>query len=355
MDLKRAKITAFLLDRAITLNPAEIETANRENPSFLGGPNWFNFAEWSRDDIAYISRLFWNWSEPKRLVHGYQGVGIEKNDHGDYTLVISADAVTFREFLKAANYIDQKTELPVVCHQVENAQFATLPSSKYRCSGGACIVSPGSGKKGVLGAWLQEQSGLLPPTVGITNNHVAAEFNKFGIGTIISDDKGVDVGEISYIQRLHKWNPNNRRYNKVDLALIKPIQKSIIDYSVNGYKSGPSHCVDLEQIFNGQNPSPPGNNIKLCKSVGFSENGRILGMQLYCHVLDDNLNKFMFEDSVRIDTGALGDSGSLVLDTNGGVGGIFFALRFNRSTKRFEGLVNKFDHVISATNANFVF
>ncbi len=338
MGLFPAQVSAYLIDKAISSSPFDVTDALKEKPEFAEGRILRNFSEWNERELIYISKLFWDDKFNKSILKGYRGVEVEFNNDG-YQIVVNSDADTYELIRLKIQYIANISRFNIRCEQIDIIDFAAT------CPGCSRIKSPSGAYSGVLGAWLN--SGNPSKTiVGITCNHVATEHDKFGSGTTIYSKTGDEIGNVAASKKIHEWDvaAGKRDVNKADIAFIRPMDISIVDFGLGSSNSKPNGECRLSQISRSTKK-----DIRLFGQTGNPIDGKIVAVAP--GVVVGMGKRYKFKDVAVIDVGNFGDSGSLVLSPDDKIGGIFFAVKIRGKT--IKGYVNKWRYILSEMNANF--
>ncbi len=338
-----AKVTAYLLERMIMLPPDEAVLAFKDKPTFAHGKNLKSFCEWIERDLFNISELIWKNPYHARFIEGFKGTGVIKNSFGGYSILVYGSMETCQMMQLVIPSIKQKCQFDISCIETNEVEFAVTGASPLCCQGGDCILQPSGLGTGVLGAWLKRINDQRP-VVGVTNNHVAAEYNNNAKGTLIYSHNKMHIGEIEKVIPLIPYK-SNADTNLVDLALIRPKDLNTIDFSFLCTSSLPLGEANLENNYKQGN-----SDIILCADTSVPVNGLIMSFPVTFYV--GHNPKYRFEDVIEIDIGQPGNSGALILDNSHYIGGIFFAVR--RNGNRFFGYVNKWEYVRSESGVDFI-
>lgn len=339
-----AGVSAYLLDRAITLGPNEMPFALNETPKFTNGRRLNNLTKWKVGDLLDLSCLFVDRDYRRAIKEGYRGAGTKKTKSGEYTIILYADNRVCEIFESKLSKLNQKSQHMIQIDRLYNAEFAQ-PMSK--CYGGTCILQPTGTLNGVLGAWLRRNNPNNIP-VGITNNHVAVEFNKYGPGTPIRNKKKVRIGEVENFIPLIK-NTSKYDCNYVDLAWIRPSSSISIDYELGCSQNRvlPMDEFDLIDYYHNSDDPP---TVFLCNETG-KKSVVIDGPQKTFYI-GQNMD-YRFVDVVRLIGGQKGDSGSIVIDEYDRIGGLFFATSsFNGGNF---GYAARWEHVRDESKIDFIY
>jgi hypothetical protein len=348
MNIFIAKVAAYLLDRAIHLNPQEVEKAFYENPPFSGGRPLKNYCIWSSESLRFISKLFWDDHYQKPVIEGLFSIGVSKTGDGELCILVTGNEKTCAIFKKKIPNIKQLAQhpIPIYCEIAENATFSSNQSNNP-CPGGSCIVPPSLKGYGTLGAWLDIDA-PASISLGLTNNHVAAEFNRFPKGTPIADFNGNTIGNIYDYVPLTPWNPQVGDYNLVDIAFISPDSNNVQTSTLGCCGNKLINDFDLEDNF------LSGKKTFMCANKCVLKEGYVtrIGVAVYLRNPYNGI-KYKFIDIPQIDFGDPGDSGSVIYDGSSSAGGIFFATISGVGFK--VGCVNKWEYVSKASGLTFRF
>ncbi len=354
MGIEEFEAGAYLLARAILQNPPGARAALRARPAFLAGALLESRSPWSPDEIANLSGLFPWEGLSYSIERGLFGTSAGLNPEGKLCVRVYANR-RGKDYLNA-NVMPKfrpGTNLPVFVVEVDSIRFA----KSTPCAGGASISGLGGSATGTLGAWLKKNpSGDF---VALSNNHVIADFNKFGPGHDVIQPGAADgggpadvVGHVEGVVTLEVYDQLriSDTTNLSDVAWFRPSQSGVVDRSIGSPGRWPKGEEDLIQVYRNQ-AGPVA--VSLCGRSSNTVQGTMTGIRS-CLFIKEGGKDYYFEDQIEITMSrlALGDSGSLVLtDPGDKIGGLFFALDPGSGV----GFANPWQAVKSATNLDFAY
>ncbi len=184
----------------------------------------------------------------------------------------------------------------------------------------------------------------------LSNNHVLANSNDADIGDPITQPGPYDfdsqcrenyqyclIGKLEDFEKINFTTGSVKKYNLIDAAIAAPLNESYVDYSVIGlpYPSGiKTPEVGLQVTKSGRTTSITTGIIKDISATIGVRYGR-------------NKLAYFTEQIVTTAMSAGGDSGSLVMDTNGNAVGLLFA------GSQYTTIMNPIQHVINRFNFEF--
>ncbi len=164
--------------------------------------------------------------------------------------------------------------------------------------------------------------------IGVTCNHIAADFNNKKPNSKIKDSLGNIVGNLEDYVPLIEYNPAlfEESINYVDLAWVSPLISNVKPYNY-------TKIVDFKKRYYFTK-----NTLKVY--IGSSKIKCTITAVEGIFYLEYNKVKYRFEDIIFIDKGQPGYSGAFLTDSNDNVGGMVFG-----KTNDDRGLVSTFKNI----------
>jgi hypothetical protein len=234
---------------------------------------------------------------------------------------------------------------------VEGILFATA-----RPAPGGVSIGPMGGSTGTVGAWLRSDT---QGRVGISNNHVLCDFNRFGVGHKVIQPGPADngtmndvIGEIKGFEPLVEADPFNRVPNTVDLAWVTPYRSSDIDATIAApLAQSPQGEEDfVQRLF-----SAP-ISVVMRGWISQRVTGCVDAIQSSVFITH-NGKSYYFEDQLAATLTDVrqGDSGSVILeDGTWKIGGLLFALAPVRQGQ-VVGFANPWQNVKKVSGLSFAY
>lgn len=368
MELQQLEAAAYLLARAILQPPKQTWEALHTRPAFLDPMSSLaSLSPWDGEGLLKLSALFPWEGASGALEQGIFGTSVGLNPQGELCVRVYANS-------RGREYLDTRVlrglmippmsphnqEVPIWIVSVESIQFAAM-SRQRPCMGGDSVGALNGSETGTLGAWLKKNpSGVL---VGLSNNHVVADLNHFGLwhdvlqpGPVDGGGAGDEVGQIEGVEHLKEHDPFrfNETLNLADVAWVCPTTpiSAVAAAGIGATQLLPVGEVDLIQQYRGQQPLPV--SIWLSGRTSGTVKGTITGIRTSV-MIQERGKKYYFEDQLELTFSKLnkGDSGALVLTEPGNeLGGLFFALDSNLSGI---GFANPWQAVTHTTGLTFLY
>ena len=252
---------SFLLARTIIGQPSKALKALELRPSFLRPEVSLQVvSSWKSEELTSISNSFPGSGIAFATELGLFGTAVGLDPRGQPAVRVVLLQIVGKRFFYEKVLRDprfaEKPELPIWVVGVNSIKFA---SKKQRpCIGGISIGPEQSTTTGTLGAWLKcNPSGKF---VGISNNHVLAEFGRFGTGTGIiqpgQQDGGVwtdKMGVLEGFVPLKEYDPFrvNDTVNEADVAWFSADdpQSNFVDRSIGRSGRRPTGEENLVNKF----------------------------------------------------------------------------------------------------------
>jgi hypothetical protein len=225
--------------------------------------------------------------------------------------------------------------------------------------GGSKIRARAGMMEGTLGGWLRS---VQLDTVGISNNHVAADFNNFWQrDVVVSFPKGTNgpiaIGQLARVEPIRAYDSSRNVGNLVDVAFFIPFDNQLVDRTIDDkIPQGEADLIALwdagvkaEVWMLGQASAEEAER----NGTDPVQRGHVTAVHAVAW-WDRPPRKYFFEEQIEISISAKhGDSGSLVL-TQGDdkIGGLFFAYRPGINAA---GLINPWSSVKILTGLDFVY
>ena len=330
-----AQSTAYLIDCVITMKPnkavEELDKSPFIKKKFL--------THITKQDLIYLSNIIQKKVRYYTVIKkGLWGIGIELDEENEEFIVLNADKYACEALDHTIHTMQEIFNTKIKCKCISAPKFASV----YCIPGGSCIKTPSGNGCGILGAWLKRKYNRSISHVGITNNHVAVEFNKYKKGTVLYNKSKCPIGHVDGFVPLKKYRLKKGDVNFVDLAWIKPKNNKIIDLSLGCNAKLPIGEFDLSRYLY------TGEEISLCKEN--SQKGIVTAFYKTFYI-QNILTKYKFLNVIQINIGGPGDSGALILNNHHEIGGIFFAFTDMANVKY--GYVNKWEYVKSLSGMDF--
>jgi hypothetical protein len=241
-------------------------------------------------------------------------------------------------------------------------QFSWSNLARFRPCGGGCSIGPRySGTTGTLGAWIMlKGSGQI---LGISNNHVLADYNRGSIGDEVIQPGSGDggkysdvIGALTGFVPLKPFNPSDidQCVNSCDLAWMQPHDSSLVDRSIGNSGTLPASEAKIVESFTSDSaPTNPDLQVWMCGRTSGKASGIVSAVAATVFIKDHYGTEYMFEDQIHIDMPncGQGDSGSLVLDQNNRIVGLMFAITASRSGKK--AIVTPWNLVVATSGLTF--
>jgi hypothetical protein len=352
MRIEALEAAAHLLARSIIYSPVEAVAELGRRPRFLARA-LTTTSPWSESDVAALSDLFPWQGVAAAIDAGVFGTSVGNDEHGGLCVKVYTNE-RGQEHLKrhVLQRFHPEADVPICPVTVKSIDFAQ--ARPRPCPGGESIGALGGSETGTLGGWLRKNPSR--ELVGISNNHVVAEFNRHGIGHPLIQpgpaDGGVaadEIGQIDGVVQLKEWNGTDFATNLADVAWFRPNSSADADGQIGCTGRVPTGEEDLIRRYKTQSGTIA---VWLKGRSSQAVTGSMTAIR--ASVFIRNASKYYyFEDQIEITmTGiAKGDSGSLVLsDPADKLGGLFFALDPAQSGV---GFASSWDNVKSATGLDF--
>ena len=341
-DLLLAKNTAYLIDKAIILNPAEVMKSLGDSPAFAKGTSIKKHSLIDASQLKFLCKFFWNDHFEKPIIEGFRGTGVRKINEDEYEIVIYGNQQTCGILKSKLPFIQNVCKSKdIVCDEIGETSFAC---NNHFLQGGIRLKSQNGNGSGILGGWLKRQPSVSERRkfVGVTNSHVADILINSQIGNReIYTDNNIMAGEIEKNISLKPFIPTSKNTtNLADIALIRPGKATAIDQTLTCISNKPFNESDADDLLSNNNS----NIILCCDHCQYNNIGNITAI-LVSFYMSNNGQIYKFEDVIQIDKGEIGDSGSLVLDTSENICGLFFAISRNKGNGKKYGYANKWEYV----------
>lgn len=293
------------------------------------------------DEAASIATRFKSASVLEAVSSGFFGTSVARDQNGDLCVRIYGTRAAL-QFVE--NEVEPKVGLGVSLQFKQSGPIAFAQS--ISCAGGASISAQSGLETGTLGGWLRTRT---DETIGITNNHVGADFNSFWSGDVIvhpgvqDSNTGQPLGHLVGAVPLRVHNPLHPIANRADVSWLRPLQSVQADQSIAGRL--PSGEVDLLNLFYSQNQPIV---VWMKGKTSGPINGTMAAVRSSLFITHQNRG-YLFENQLELAIGAQkGDSGSLVLTNKNEIGGLFFAVK-----DPGEGFANPWQDVTIETGLSF--
>jgi len=365
MEAGQLEAAAFLLARVMIQHPALALEALRTQPASLAREKSLEtISPWNVEQLKWLSTLFPWEGIHGAIEHGIFGTSVGQDSRDERYLQVYADWKG-RDFLHKSLIYNEKLmrptsdqEIPIRIVYVESIEFAAAPRPRHRPSSGGDSIGPLNGSEtGTLGAWLKRNPS--DTLIGISNNHIIADLNHFGVGHDVIQPGPADggtqgdvIGQIEGIGLLKEHNPFqiDATLNLADVAWVRPTTPSagVVTSGIGPRSILPRGEIDLiDQYKNGPLPL----RIWMNGSLGIVQ-GTVTGNSV-CVFIQKRGKAYYFEDQIEITCSNLahGDSGSIVLNEHNEVGGLFFAIRHGDLV----GYANPWQAVKQATGLSFLY
>jgi hypothetical protein len=343
LELPQVEAAAYLLARAVFQFPKNATGAfhEREKSRFedLVSP-------WSEKEINHLNSLFQ--ADPMEL--GVFGTAVGRDSSLNLCVRVYANrrgVNHLTEFVRPR--FRPRVNVTIAIVEMESFRFAMSGP----CCGGASISPLHGSVTGTLGAWLKRN-----PTqdfIGLSNNHVLAEYGRFTAGHpvihpgIADNGTAADIiGTLEGVVPLKEFDQLRRdaTLNLADVAWFTPINSSVIDRGI-GLSGRPLGEKDLVQEFLSGRVVP----VEMSGRTSPHASGEVTGIRSV-FILQDGATKYLFEDQIEIKMSNIdeGDSGALILTSDRKIGGLLFAFEMDRSGI---GMANPWEAVKQATGLHF--
>jgi hypothetical protein len=234
--------------------------------------------------------------------------------------------------------------------KLQTPQQGVVRPLRIGCSIGQYQITAGT-----LGAFVKSRSGVGGPMI-LSNNHVLADENRAKIGDPILQPGAYDHGTIpaDVVGHLVNFEPlNTSRPNLVDCAVADLVPGiGIVSNTIDGI--GPLHGVASANV------QPDDQVAKTGRTTGTTR-AKVTAVELDSVVVNYDIGTIQFDGQIEVDgmdaTGFSqgGDSGSLVVNSNGEAIGLLFAGSETGGTNNF-GLtyINPIQPVLDALNCDLL-
>jgi hypothetical protein len=333
-EVFQLEIANRLLAQAILLSPEHTERL------FFGESVTFprsttaplrEMSPWTWEEFSALNRLFPFSGVEEAREHGLYGTSVRINSQRRLCVALYANYRGMRLYVDLAAAFRPSKSIPI-----EAVEVGEMVLGQGTLSAGGESVGPRLGSvTGTLGAWLR--SGPSGSRVGISNNHVLTECDKFGIGDEVvqpGGGHGQIVGKVAGVVPLKIYDAQNvsGTTNFVDLAWCDP------DSSIHAHNAiGPRNLVPIgEADWVHQLNRNPNINLTIPVQVygkaSREAHGVVKGIRA-CFWFNSPTGVagqgYYFEDQIEVTLGSVkpGDSGALVMSDPGyEIGGVLFAI-----------------------------
>jgi len=281
---------------------------------------------------------------------GLFGTAVGSNPAGKPCILVYANS-RGRDYLETSGFsrFSREEGLPFFIVEIDPIQFIRSEC----CVGGTRISTQQQGAPtGTLGAWLQRNP---PGFVGVSNNHVLADFDRIPVGSYVIQLEQNQGGQV--IGRIDgKVNLRPKRVNYVDVAWFTPNDPNIVrhDIGMSGLTPKGEEEDIAQRVFN-----------ELSVPVWYwgSSSGFVEGMAVagpgYVYIEDEITRRvFRFDDQIQLDLDHIesGDSGSLFLTSdNNKIGGMLFAKSRHKEGGGKIGYANPWQSIKRETRLKFLY
>jgi hypothetical protein len=339
----QVEAAAYLLARAVFRFPKNAIVAFHEREKSRFGDL---VSPWSEKEINRLNSLFQG--DPTEL--GVFGTAIGRDSSLNFCVRVYANR-------RGVNHLTEfvmprfqpRVNVTIAIVEMESFRFAMSGP----CCGGASISSLHGSATGTLGAWLKRS-----PTqdfVGVSNNHVLAEYGRFTAGHpvihpgIADSGTAADIiGKLEGVVPLKEFDQLRRdvTLNLADVAWFTPIDSSVTDRAI-GLLGRPLGEKDLVQEFLSGRIIP----VEMSGRSSHHASGEVTGIRSV-FILQNGATKYLFEDQIEIKMSDIdeGDSGALILTSDRKIGGLLFAFEMDRSGI---GIASPWEAVKQATGLRF--
>ena len=339
----QVEAAAYLLARAVFRFPKNAIVAFHEREKSRFGDL---VSPWSEKEINRLNSLFQG--DPTEL--GVFGTAIGRDSSLNFCVRVYANR-------RGVNHLTEfvmprfqpRVNVTIAIVEMESFRFAM----SGRCCGGASISPLHGSATGTLGAWLKRS-----PTqdfVGVSNNHVLAEYGRFTAGHpvihpgIADSGTAADIiGKLEGVVPLKEFDQLRRdvTLNLADVAWFTPIDSSVTDQAI-GLLGRPLGEKDLVQEFLSGRIIP----VDMSGRSSHHASGEVTGIRSV-FILQNGDTKYLFEDQIEIKMSDIdeGDSGALILTSDRKIGGLLFAFEMDRSGI---GIASPWEAVKQATGLRF--
>lgn len=327
MELQRFEVAAHLLANAIVRSPRRAKTGLWRSPRFPQGISLETISSFSHRKFASLCRLFPWEGIASSVEHGLFGTSVGRDRRGALCVQVYANARGSR-YLSTEVLPTFQSMIEVPVSVVESGPISFARSRPF--GGGASIGALGGSQTGTLGAWLKRNpSGNV---VGISNNHVIADFNRYDQGDSVIQPGAGDggtvndvVGQIDGVVKLMEDDGTNGTVNLADVAWFSSSSVIPVDHSIGSSGRLPKGEEDLIQKFSNQTGPIA---VWLCGRSSGTVKGSMTAIRASLFMTEGGKD-YYFEDQIEITMSSLahGDSGSLLLtDPDDKIAGLFFAI-----------------------------
>ncbi len=222
------------------------------------------------------------------------------------------------------------------------------------CGGGSSVSALRGSETGTLGGWLKRvPSGEF---VGISNNHVVADLNRFSPPNGVIEPGYADggthsdvVGNLKGVVALKPFDPLDLKdsVNLVDVAWLSPTDSRVVDRQIACRKQLPRGEEDLTALVSNSGPV----DVCLCGRTSGDAQGQVVAAPATVFFHQSGTD-YYFEQQLELTMDKLGrgDSGSLLMTSaDDKIGGLFFC--FSEGTQI--GWANTWQAVKNATGLAF--
>lgn len=341
-EISQLEVGARLLAHAILLPPEEARNSffGTEAICITHFGRWLipipTISPWTLEEFFLLNRLFSFSGVREAAQHGLYGTSVRLNSERRFCIGLYASsdgAMLFRDLM--ANFRPSKRP-PIEIIEVGQITFSQAISSQ----GGESVGPRPGSVTGTLGGWLR--TGQPDKLIGISNNHILTEFDRFGINTEVlqpGGGRGHVVGTVDGVVKLNTHDPRNpfTTTNVVDLAWCIPDPSTTTRCEIGPTNVIPVGEADwIGELLQNQMPIPV-----QCFGMRSGEAyGSVTAIRSFLWLIEPNNpnGQFVFEDQLQItlDKVQQGDSGSLIMSEPGLlIGGLLFAFDPNRSGVAF--------------------
>jgi len=353
MTMDKYEAAAELLARTIIRAPSGSDEILHEPLRFAAGEPAIRlnaFSPWDRTQFAKLSGLF-SWEGVAGTIdRGLFGTSVGVGSGGEPHIRVYA---TFQGESWFRNQIlpdfFKSQGLEVLFSRVGRIEFAGAS-----CAGGDSVGPLNGTQTGTLGAWLKKYPSQ--EIVGISNNHVLADFNNLQNGHPVTHPGPADgggagdvIGELAGLVTLKQDNGLGLTTNFADVAWIAPTDLAKVTQGIGPTAILPQGEADLLDAYR---KTPGSVDVWLSGRSSQQATGTVSAIRAHLFI-SDNGKSYHFEDQLELTMShvAHGDSGSLVITQGANnVGGLFFAIDAGSSST---GFANPWHDVRASTGLDF--